>query len=262
MTSNRTGKKQNEVYSMTGLGESLQSTLNSFFVPNDGPLMLDEVLRLDRCPQCGTALPHLGLQYIVDTPLPGDYKWWIYWAIYKCESCANIVAAKSRTEGHRVIRNDHTLFVSGELVKLAVEEIIPRTASYSSSIPGRPLTFLTQARDCLHSPAGSVMLSASAVDAMLKHKGLIEGTLNTRIDEAVKQHLITEDMGKWAHQIRLDANDQRHADMNAPLPEQKDAELCLEFAAALAESLFVLPARVSRGMIKAGQGDESLDPTE
>jgi hypothetical protein len=220
----------------------------------EGPLKLDSVLRLDRCPQCGTASPHLSLKYIVDTPIPGDYTGWIYWAIYKCESCANIVAAKSRSGQNKRIKNNDTSFVTGELVKLLVEKVIPRPDAFSSFIPERPLAFLTQARDCVHSPAGCVMLSASAVDAMVKEKGLIHGSLYARIDEAVQQHLITEDMGKWAHQIRLDANDQRHADLSASLPDQKDAELCLEFAAALGEILFVLPARVKRGISQAQQG--------
>jgi hypothetical protein len=54
-------------------------------------------------------------------------------------------------------------------------------------------------------------------------------------------------MTAWAHEIRLDANDQRHADEDALLPEISDAEKAVAFATALAEFLFVLPARVQRG---------------
>lgn len=43
------------------------------------------------------------------------------------------------------------------------------------------------------------MLAASAVDAMLKEKGLRQGSLFSRIDEAAQQHLITEEMKRWAH---------------------------------------------------------------
>ena len=55
-------------------------------------------------------------------------------------------------------------------------------------------------------------------------------------------------MAKWAHQVRLDANDQRHADESAPLSTKQDAERSVRFALALAEILFVLPARVTRGI--------------
>ena len=92
------------------------------------------------------------------------------------------------------------------------------------------------------------MLCASAVDAMLKDKGLKDGNLKTRIDQAAERHLITIDMTRWAHQVRLDANDQRHADEAADLPTQEDARRSLTFALALAEVLYVLPARVTRGI--------------
>ena len=55
-------------------------------------------------------------------------------------------------------------------------------------------------------------------------------------------------MKDWADLVRLDANAQRHADEEAPLPERRDAELLLEFAFALAEFLFVLPTKVKHGL--------------
>jgi Domain of unknown function (DUF4145) len=91
-------------------------------------------------------------------------------------------------------------------------------------------------------------MSASAIDSMLKVKGYKGGTLHERIDKAAADHIITSDMATWAHQVRLDANDQRHADDDAPLPTQPDAERCAEFALALAEVMFVLPSRVIRGI--------------
>jgi len=97
------------------------------------------------------------------------------------------------------------------------------------------------------------MLAASAVDAMLKARGLREGLLYTRIDKAATDHLITSDMAAWAHEVRLDANDQRHADEDAPLPDQADAKRAVDFALALGQLLFVLPARVQRGIADAKQ---------
>lgn len=55
-------------------------------------------------------------------------------------------------------------------------------------------------------------------------------------------------MAQWAHEIRLDANEQRHVDVSATLPTEKDAKLTFDFAVAFAEYLFVLPAKVSRGI--------------
>ena len=97
------------------------------------------------------------------------------------------------------------------------------------------------------------MLAASAVDAMLKAKDLKKGSLNDRINEAADQHLITADMAKWAHSVRLDANEQRHADESAGLPSQADAQRTLDFAQALGTFLFTLPHLVKEGLKDAGK---------
>lgn len=121
-----------------------------------------------------------------------------------------------------------------------------------AEVPDRPRVYLQQAQESLHAPAGALMLCASSVDSMLKIKGYAEGSLHARIEKAVSDHLITPEMATWAHEVRLDANDQRHADEGASLPSQQDATRAIEFSMALAEFLFVLPGRVQRG-IKAGR---------
>ncbi len=101
--------------------------------------------------------------------------------------------------------------------------------------------FLNQSIGSKHAPSGAVMLAASSVDAMLKEKGYKDGKLYGRIVKAVSDHLITAEMGKWAHEVRLEANDQRHADEEAPMATKEDAERIIEFALSLAQFLFVLP---------------------
>jgi hypothetical protein len=54
-------------------------------------------------------------------------------------------------------------------------------------------------------------------------------------------------MALWAHEVRLDANDERHADENADLPTEVDAKRCIDFTKALAEFLFILPDRIAKG---------------
>ena len=128
-----------------------------------------------------------------------------------------------------------------------MQDILPQAPSIPSEVPERAGAYLGQALAALHAPAGAVMLAASAVDAMLKAKGYLEGTLYSRIEMAATQHLITNDMKEWAHEVRLDANDQRHSDNLTALPIEADARRVVDFAQALATFLFVLPARVQRG---------------
>jgi len=123
----------------------------------------------------------------------------------------------------------------------------PSQPTAAEELPPRARDYLNQALSTIHAPAGSVMLTASAIDAMLKDQGLKDGSLNARIDTAAKNHLITQEMAAWAHEIRLDANDQRHADEAAPMATRDDAERVIAFANALAQFLYVLPARVARG---------------
>jgi hypothetical protein len=121
------------------------------------------------------------------------------------------------------------------------------------AIPERAREYLRQAADSVQAPAGAVILAASAVDAMLKAKGYRDGSLYRRIDGAAADHVITFDMARWAHAVRLDANDQRHADDSGPLPNVADANRALTFAFALAQFMFVLPAMVETGIREAAQ---------
>jgi len=197
---------------------------------------LSSQLILDSCPHCGRANPTLVLE---GQPIQTRAHNKInprFWGVYACRTCGGLVIA-----GGQLVKNN-------EPYATVLKEIYPSISAISDSIPEKPREFLRQAQNSLHAPAGAIMLSASAVDAMLQDKDYKKGTLNQRIDEAAKNHLITEQMAEWAHQIRLDANEQRHADEDAPLPTGKDAELAFDFAVAFAEYLFVLPSKVTHGI--------------
>ncbi len=128
-----------------------------------------------------------------------------------------------------------------------IQEIYPQPKVLDAGMPEKAHAFLEQAIECLHSPSGAIMLCASSVDAMLKTKDLKKGSLYSRIEKAAEQGLITKEMSLWAHEVRLDANDERHADNEAQLPTLKDAERCVEFTKALGMFLFVLPNMVEQG---------------
>lgn len=196
------------------------------------PNLHQTTLDLPRCPHCGVDTPHL--QFHAPFQL-GDYKGDSrFWCVYSCRRCAGMVIAEGVNWNQPVLR------------------VFPNAAQeVSDDIPERARNYLVQAMDSIKSPSGAVMLAASAVDAMLKAKNFKTGTLYERINQAVSQHLITPDMAQWAHDVRLDANDQRHADESAPLPGLADASRCIEFAMALAQLMFVLPARVQRGIQNA-----------
>lgn len=178
---------------------------------------------------------------MVNGPAPNERR---QWRVYQCTSCSDIVLA----EGVRAPLTDGMLTNRHFEVQL----LYPATRTVDGTLPPEAQRYLKQALDTQFAPDASILMSASAVDAMLKAKGYNEGSLYTRIDKAVADHLLTEGMGTWAHRVRLEANSVRHADAAKP-PTQEDAHHSLEFAVALGDFLFVLVARVAAGVKQAGK---------
>ena len=193
--------------------------------PYEGPnVRLASLLPFERCPHCGIAKPNI-VQVSPNT-IVGTRQW----TLHACQSCFNCVMS-----------------VSPNVQVTDITKSWPDAATAPTQLPARAREYFEQAIASLATPVGAIVLMASSIDSMLKNKGLANGTLYARIDEAAKTHLITDEMAAWAHEIRLDANDQRHADESAPLPTVEDAEKVVEFGKALAQFLYVLPARVARG---------------
>ncbi|OYX30589.1 MAG: hypothetical protein B7Z03_05875 [Hydrogenophilales bacterium 32-62-9] len=198
--------------------------------------MLSQNLILSRCPHCSVANPNLFIIQHFETN-NHEANRLRRWGAYRCSTCGGVVTAWAPQVG-------------GEVV-----EVFPSPPTIQTDLPDRPRAFLQQALNSIHAPSGAVMLAASAVDAMLKLKNYVEGSLYSRIEKAATDHLITREMAQWAHEVRLDANDQRHADQAAALPDEEDAKRAIDFASALADFLFVLPSRVERGIARTSQAE-------
>lgn len=195
-------------------------------------MKLQNYLLLNKCPHCKIDSPSLRELHSFPTKAT-DTSYSRQWKIYSCQRCGGIVSAYSYEQ-------------NGD-----VKEVFPSSESIDNSIPFKAKSFLEQAINSVHAPSGAIMLCASSVDSMLKEKGYNKGNLYSRINSAVKDHLITDNMATWAHEVRLDANDERHADDNADLPNSEDAQKAINFTTALGEYLFVLPSRIQRGIIDA-----------
>jgi hypothetical protein len=102
-------------------------------------------------------------------------------------------------------------------------------------------------------------MAGSAVDAMLKDFGLVEGSIYSRIDQAVSNNTLTPAMGEWTHEVRLGSNRPQHADKENPHTSLRQAQQSVEFAEALGHFLFVLSSRVKKGIEDAAKADENSD---
>jgi len=191
---------------------------------------LEPTLKLKRCPYCSVDNPNLVALTIEFQTTADDKSNPRNWLTYNCKRCGGVVIANCTPHSREV------------------KEFYPKSEQVNEILPYKVKIYLQQAIDSIFSPAGAVMLCASSVDAMLKSFGLIEGSLYNRINLAKENRLITNEMAVWAHQVRLDANDQRHADEETDIPSVDDAKKSIEFAQTLAEFLFVLPSKVTRGI--------------
>ncbi|RUW62104.1 DUF4145 domain-containing protein [Mesorhizobium sp. M7A.F.Ca.US.008.03.1.1] len=141
--------------------------------------------------------------------------------------------------------------------RMQATAIFPDAKIAHADIPEPARTFLQQAFETLRAPDAAAVMAGSAVDAMLKKHELTEGSLYARIDEALKKNLLTEGMAKWAHSVRLGSNRPRHADDTRPHVSPEEAKQAVEFAEALGNFLFVLTARIDRGIKAAEQAVKS-----
>src|SRR5688572_2711377 len=123
-------------------------------------------LELDRCPHCRVHRPALQQLWNAKTTNHKGHAGAV-WTTYTCGTCGNVVLVQAPGDG-----ND----ITAQYPEGAID--------ISSAIPSRAQTYLRQAADTLHSPSASVVVSASAVDAMLKAKDYRDGSLYARIEKA------------------------------------------------------------------------------
>lgn len=187
-------------------------------------------LALTRCPHCSVHSPNLVVRERTSSS-DSEGKHIRYWKFYACGTCGGIVVASAD-------KNEPSA---------AVIEIFPRPKQEADiSVPKRVRHFLDEATETTHAPYASIMASAAAIEAMLFEKGYREGTLFERIDQALKDKLITQDMARWAKILPLDSINRRYADTGPELPQQDDAGVCLHFAQSLALMMFTLPMQMGK----------------
>lgn len=203
-----------------------------------------QLLEVPRCPHCSIASPMLVRMWSSDGEVSGtNGEKGKYWGTYACRSCGGAVTANATwTPNNR--------FVVGDMFPA------PKTAHEDIPEPAR--TFLQQAYDVLHAADAAAVMAGSAVDAMLKEHKYIDGSLYSRIDQALADNRLTKGMSEWAHSVRLGSNRPRHADKETPHVSPHEAKQSVEFAEALGNFLFVLTARINRG-VKAAK---ALEPAE
>jgi hypothetical protein len=194
----------------------------------------DTHLDLENCPQCQVAKPLLTQIWFSPPYLYNNDLFDGGWAVYQCSKCRRVILTCA--PGYEEIRL-----------------IWPKQTILPTEIPDRARKALSEAVKIMGAaPSASIIQSQRAVELMLHAKGVTVGkdvTFNDKIKEAADKQIMIPAMVDWANEIRWAANDERHLNVEDATPD--DAQQCVEFALALAQNLFVLPARITRGLDRA-----------
>lgn len=195
------------------------------------PRLTEQLTAVANCPHCGVNAPVLARVWTSSHQVPrADGQPASVWGAYRCTTCGHVVTAKG-TPGDPVANS-------------IIVAYFPAVWAPDDALPESVANYLRQARNTLANPDASVVMSAAAIDAILKDNKLSDGSLYTRIEKAVQEGLLTKRMAEWAHRVRLDANNPRHADAKSPHMSQDDARRAFDFAEALGAFLYVLPGRM------------------
>lgn len=205
--------------------------------------------RIASCPYCGTGRPQVSMRQDLG-PLHehrgtrdlGTRRW----AVFIVTCCGGLLLAQG-------------VLAHPDNADASIEALYPAVRYAAVEIPDPARRYLQQALETLHAPDAAAVMAGSAVDAMLKHFKLTKGHVHDRIDQAVEEHILTPEMGKWAHRVRFVSNQPRHADTESPLVSEHQALQSVEFAEALGHYLFVLPSRVEKGIEAAAKADARGD---
>lgn len=200
-------------------------------------------LPLSRCPHCSVANPLLAQFWQPQLSERADGRIKQLWSAFRCTSCGSIVTARCRFDG--------------QFSKHEILDLYPKPRTVDEELPDIAKRYLQQAQDTLYAPDAAAVMAGSAVDAMLKHLDFTEGSVYTRIEKAVEANVLTKGMGEWAHSVRLGSNRPRHADAERPHVSPEEAAQSVEFATALGQFLFVLTAKVQRGIAKAKEAEQA-----
>lgn len=201
-------------------------------------IMGQQLTDVRRCPHCSISSPLLLRVWSTERDVGTSRTDGVQskaWAAYSCRTCGGVVTAEAY----------------GTVIGREAQHLYPEPKQAHEDVPEIARTFLQQAFETLHAPDASAVMAGSAVDAMLKHHGYIDGSLYSRIDKALEDKLLTKGMADWAHEVRLGSNRPRHADADRPHVTPDEARQSVEFAEALGNFLFVLTAKVNRGIAAA-----------
>lgn len=204
------------------------------------------------CPHCLARGAGFETRYQWPSPKGRDYAN----VLAVCGVCKSgmIILSYAEEATHADLISHDTIYPGSNF---AIRATWPRfTGQCPAKVPDNVASFYDQGLENLSTgrwdAAGAMFRKSLDVATKMIAPDKRSKTLYSRINELVSEGRLTEAMGKWSHEIRLDGNDAVHDEE----PEtERDATVSQRFTEALLTYTFTLPAMVEANRAKR-------DPTE
>jgi len=174
----------------------------------------------------------------------------LQYQIGECNGCGKCVLILRPTTSSSTTSSAHILMVYPNPLPSAVSHTVPENIS----------TDISEARLCLSIGAfrGAATLARRALQVICKEKGAKKDKLADQIDELFVKNIITDEIKKWAHEIRYVGNDAAHP--NDEIVSREDAEEILDLLDSMCEILYVAPAKAEkRRMVREARKEKGND---
>lgn len=171
-----------------------------------------------------------------------------------------IVLSCARASTHTEVIRQDTVYPGSSFI---IEETWPKfLGECPAHVPTNVESFYNQGLENLATgrwdAAGAMFRKSLDVATKKIAPNKRDKTLYARINELVTEGLLTEAMGEWSHEIRLDGNDAVHDEE----PEtEADAHVMHRFAEALLTYSFTLPAMVEENRAKRQPANDPASGT-
>lgn len=185
------------------------------------------------CPYCGTA--HVAFELVDESWLPRRNERWHVCA--RCNHCAGFVVLDMMAYADQ--ENPPSLYYMSNPEWFKIEKVYPASgAEIPAHLPEEVERLFKQGTDNVPAnPDAAGIMFRKTLEATLRDKcPAATGTLFQRIDQAVELDVLTDDLGRYAHTIRLEGNEAAHGTY-----DETDAEQLHSLVTLVLNYVYTLP---------------------
>ena len=160
----------------------------------------------------------------------------VVWRVYQCPGCGG----PSLAQGIVLTGYPEQGFAIGGWYPEK-----PLVKTYPASVPTQIASVAAEAHGCLSVAKlrAAVALARAVVEAAAKAKGIVDGTIKTKIDKLFEEGFIYDHVKDAAHEVRLAGNEVAHGDLVEESIDADEAEAIVELMDMVLDGVFIAPGK-------------------